>query len=941
MKLLTIRLQNLNSLSGEMQEVHLDAPPLSQAGLFLITGPTGSGKSTLLDAITLALYGRAARYGASGKPDEMMSRHTAESLAEVEFEAGGRRLRATWRLRRARGKVDGNILPVERRLADAMTGEFLAQKAGEVDELVEQLTGLDLNRFLKSVLLAQGQFSAFLKAKPSERAELLERITGTEIYSELSLLAHELWKEKEAVVAVQRERLGGLVVLDAEQREELVEGVEAARVAVVELAAEQQRLTKRLAEMKERLRQQQELAEVETAMAQVAAAAAALVERMRGAKAAVSASEAQLKVVKAEREARAEVWDKAGALTTQIISLEGELEKSREAFRVWQEQWKQAKERAVAAEKALAEHDQRAQGLEQWLVTREADRALAEKVVTLREGLLAWRPAFVALQEGRSRAQQAQGLTRDRAAALTEVGRWGGELEQLRVKVGEVRAEVGKEAKLLESQLEMVERARQMMGHEELRAELRPGEACPVCGALEHPYAQGEMDFESQFQLALKLKRLQEKKVQGLEADLREHEKALVRAEERLTAEKAKSARAEQQLEQLQAPSEAVLAACEAEEKRLRMAEAETPDELEEKLTQLSKRAAEFAKKQTEATELRGRRQQLEGQLRLMEQEVEGKAVRAEEAKALGMELRRRSDGLKEELKGVLGERTLEQDRQWFATRVSVAETGWRQAEVAVTECGKAEAEQGARRESLVGRQQVLAQALAAAERVSAEAILAEETMTRAVAERLLVQQKAVGTLEQQLKQDDQMLRRRQEGGLMLEVAQAEAARWGRLKELIGSADGAKFSRFAQSLSLRQLLTLANGHLETLAPRYRLSAVEGEGLDMRIVDLFQAGVERPMESLSGGESFLASLALALGLSKLASKQHPIDSLFIDEGFGTLDAETLEVALSALENLRADGKMIGLISHVELMKQRLAAQVRVVRTSAGVSRLEVV
>jgi exonuclease SbcC len=176
---------------------------------------------------------------------------------------------------------------------------------------------------------------------------------------------------------------------------------------------------------------------------------------------------------------------------------------------------------------------------------------------------------------------------------------------------------------------------------------------------------------------------------------------------------------------------------------------------------------------------------------------------------------------------------------------------------------------------------------------------------------------------------------------MVLEAAETEMARWAALKELIGSADGTKFSRFAQSLSLRQLLTLANGHLETLAPRYRLSAVEGEGLDMRIVDLFQAGVERPMESLSGGESFLASLALALGLSKLASKQHPIDSLFIDEGFGTLDSETLEVALSALENLRGHGKMIGLISHVDLLKQRLATQVRVVRTSAGVSRLEVV
>jgi exonuclease SbcC len=126
-----------------------------------------------------------------------------------------------------------------------------------------------------------------------------------------------------------------------------------------------------------------------------------------------------------------------------------------------------------------------------------------------------------------------------------------------------------------------------------------------------------------------------------------------------------------------------------------------------------------------------------------------------------------------------------------------------------------------------------------------------------------------------------------------------------------------------------------------LAERYRLMAAEGDELDLRIVDLYQANVDRPMESLSGGESFLASLALALGLSELASRHHPIDSLFIDEGFGTLDTETLEVALSALENLRSRGKTIGLISHVELLKERLTTQVRVLRGAGGTSRIEVV
>jgi exonuclease SbcC len=100
--------------SAGTHEVRFDEVPLSAAGVFLITGPTGAGKSTLLDAMTLALYGRAARYG-NDKADEMMSRHTAECLAEVDFETKGEKLRATWRLRRARRKADGKLQPVERR----------------------------------------------------------------------------------------------------------------------------------------------------------------------------------------------------------------------------------------------------------------------------------------------------------------------------------------------------------------------------------------------------------------------------------------------------------------------------------------------------------------------------------------------------------------------------------------------------------------------------------------------------------------------------------------------------------------------------------------------------------------------------------------------------------------------------------------------------------
>ena len=197
-----------------------------------------------------------------------------------------------------------------------------------------------------------------------------------------------------------------------------------------------------------------------------------------------------------------------------------------------------------------------------------------------------------------------------------------------------------------------------------------------------------------------------------------------------------------------------------------------------------------------------------------------------------------------------------------------------------------------------------------------------------------------VGRRRQTLQIDDQSRAGLETATARLNTAEADLARWDRLRELIGSSDGSKFSRFAQVLTLRQLVSRANEHLLELAPRYRLFADEARELDLRIIDLYQANANRPMESLSGGESFLASLALALGLSELASRRHSIDSLFIDEGFGTLDAETLEVALAALENLQARGKTIGLISHVELLRERLGACIEVTRGPEGVSSLHV-
>ncbi len=198
-----------------------------------------------------------------------------------------------------------------------------------------------------------------------------------------------------------------------------------------------------------------------------------------------------------------------------------------------------------------------------------------------------------------------------------------------------------------------------------------------------------------------------------------------------------------------------------------------------------------------------------------------------------------------------------------------------------------------------------------------------------------------LGGVQVQLAKDAELRQNQRVLADQIEQQQQEHRRWASLSELIGSADGTKFSRFAQSLTLAHLVKLANRHLQKLSDRYQLQKRQGACVEMDIVDRYQADAVRSLESLSGGETFLVSLALALGLSDLARRNHPIDSLFIDEGFGTLDADTLDTALAALETLQAGGKTIGIISHVEALKERLTTQIQVRKNNSGNSTLAVI
>jgi exonuclease SbcC len=195
-----------------------------------------------------------------------------------------------------------------------------------------------------------------------------------------------------------------------------------------------------------------------------------------------------------------------------------------------------------------------------------------------------------------------------------------------------------------------------------------------------------------------------------------------------------------------------------------------------------------------------------------------------------------------------------------------------------------------------------------------------------------------LGRIRQKLEDHEKLAAQQKDLLQALERQEIECLRWEKLHDLIGSADGKRFRVFAQGLTFDRLIAHANRNLQKMSDRYLLVRKENSSLDLDIIDGYQAGEIRSTKNLSGGESFIVSLALALGLSGMASRNVRIDSLFLDEGFGTLDSDTLEVALGTLSTLQQEGKMIGIISHVPALKERIPTKITVIKKAGGRSRI---
>lgn len=432
MRIRTIRLLNLNSLRTD-RVLNFDDPPLSGSGLFAITGDTGAGKSTILDALTLALYGQVPRQAQEG---EIMSYGTGKSLAEVEFEVGEERYRSKWSIWRAREKAEGNLQDSRRELsrwnAEKQAFEIIGEKKREVNDLITEITGLDYDRFCRSVLLSQGDFAAFLQADERDRSELLERITGTAIYSELSKAAFERHKlEKNKLEALEQE-LGMLDLLSEEEASALDQQLKGLRTTVKKRREEEQELREQLNWLKQldklrqkelRLRQEstrleehatafrpqaerfalhqkalplqlpvqrlkdttEQLHQVNTAIARAKEEWPLLQESASQAKAGSVAALAEWKAAKAAQQEQAPVLEQVKTLDLQVQAQKGPLQQERRKLAEAQ----QAKDKTAGQHKVLSAELQSAEAkltsVTAWLESHSAWALLSEDLPSIKE----------------------------------------------------------------------------------------------------------------------------------------------------------------------------------------------------------------------------------------------------------------------------------------------------------------------------------------------------------------------------------------------------------------------------------------------------------------------------------------------------------------------------------------------------------------------------
>lgn len=1000
MRILEIEFKNINSLEGQ-HRINFTQEPFVQNNLFAITGPTGSGKSTILDVIPLALFNKIPRLDGSISKAVMLkfgailTKGKKEAYARVKYACSQGIFTSEWSVRIAN---TGNLQDYEMFLYD-VNGKPLTQKKSEVPAKNEDLIGLNYEQFIKSVMLAQGEFNKFLKVKKEERSALLEQITGTDIYRKLGIAAFEKYKSYKSSVEDWQK-----TILDIQAKLLSEDEMKAIDKKEIQLSEQKHTFNQALESIKNQLNQWNEFSESKAKLSQIQKD----LETRKNAITNFDQNQGKQLIQHQKTESFADELNQFKHLREVQTNLETLLKDKSNAL----DHAIEAKKKAKASIEHWLQHkdlkdDEVAPALEKFriamvsLVEQKKEKGIAYKEtkqalnhylekldIPYQDGIQSdLQHLFNAHQtflekehvttfskedySKQKESLEAQGNSFQQAERLaTDIQYLNQSIQEKteqKKHIQEELAKLPKQIELLESQYQRdttrlenlnlaIENQRLKKSLADYRNQLQEDQPCPLCGALHHPYATHLP--EENTALETEKKEIAQK--------VEEHKTTLIRLKTKKESFTKSIQELGAQLNQLHIQLSPLTQNFNTNYKEFGI-----EDDFQQKIENLKKQEKKLEQIYTAVQQKNALVQALPLINQLDTIKKEGQDISNQIKQSIGdqdpnlatqnlltqwnkaeQQLHQNQQNYKE-----IQEQTQTNTAKLLAIQnmlePAVRANGFtdiitafhsRLSNEQVITLRQQRQQMDNEINEIRGTQKVyqeqiqkLAQAL---EKLDPQVLQAKQEQLK----------KQFNELEDQLKQIFAQKTQHQTYLAEIERLQQKIQEenqqsrvWRMLDQLIGDAKGKKFNDFAQDLTLSHLLHLANRRLAQLKSRYLLSQpAQDEDDGLIAIDQDMGNQRRSVRTLSGGESFILSLALALALSDLAAKNVKIETLFIDEGFGTLDAETLDKTLDTLERLQQNNqKTIGVISHVEALKERISTQIQLTKNGYGFSDLKIV
>lgn len=936
------------------------------------------------------------------KLGSIKTHHTDESLAEVDYQIGDRIYRSTWSISLAR---TGNLRDYEMSLADALTGDMIDLKKSEVPKENERLIGLKYDQFVKAIVLSQGEFSQFLKADKNTRSELLEKITGTEIYRDLGIAIFSKNKELEQQISIKKAELSGISIFTTDQKNEIEKNLEELRLELKTkniLLTNQQEILSRIVKHHQlqstikTLTIDRERLEMEKSSSKALFYKLDLHQK-------VSIYQKELELHKVLNRVIGEINLKNSKLLAGINTAHDQkIAVLKLASTCWQREIKEAEfisdlehfEQKVRSiddklklielkgkdireelSRTLAElPEEKQKVINNLTIPEDALQKVKYEINELKAGLKAQK-VEKSLGDFGLKFQELNAdivLLKDLYAIQVEIAEIEKQTEaqDLKAKNSSIElkaidagiAEIQSRIVLLTQEVSALDKKSieltKSINLEDYRLQLIDGEPCPLCGALEHPLSihQELMDVGLLQVDKQKLTNLitdcqsqllkQSNKHTEIITILDSWKKDELKFKERSTDLKERLESGRNVLPQSDQDVLIGQLLKNKEQELKELSDVFSKQELLKLFNLLADRFDELLRKRKEYLELNDERKNLfEGDIGTWV-----KSLRTQFTESLSTI--RNSESYVSELNKDLVQKNAELVYIQGKLSQVLIEFGLEELDeldklllepesvTSIREKQSQLEQEQTRVDTLNNKFKEEYQSIKISDsELDKEAIIQDE-VAKLIAE-LSEKEQLTGSLKRDLEMDG--ANRLRNTLIIAEVENLNRIRlpWQQLNSIIGDATGKKFSTYAQGLTLLSLLALANQRLHHLTDRYLLES-NPDNEDLLIIDQFQGNVRRSVSTLSGGESFLVSLALALALSDLAGRKTRIESLFIDEGFGTLDQGTLDLALTTLEKLQSESnKSIGIISHVEALKERISTQILIEKSAHGYSSIRIV